>query len=107
MFKEEKVVTFDPEVFVRGGVVTVEYLERRNFDWAYAPPAEKWETERTVNYLIEDVRKDYIELMDIDEHVTTVYSSEVITCANFDKNHTSAVRIVGVVKSLANIMEVE
>jgi len=107
MFKEEKVVTFDKEVFVRGGVVTIEHLERRKIDWEYAPPAEKWDTERTVNYLIETVNKDYIELMDVDDNYTTVYSHEVITCANFRKEHTSAVRIVGVVKSLANIMEVE
>jgi hypothetical protein len=106
MFKEKKVVTFDPDVFKVGGMLTLAHFHQvRN------PPvfgmAQDWEWKQTkrVNYLIHEVHEEYLEIEDIEENYISLDTYRILNSAAFNGTVDIAYKILGVATELTNMEE--
>jgi len=106
MFKEKKVVTYDPEVFKAGGIVTLAHYQQVQTPVLFGGSQEwEWKEFTRANYLILEVHEDYLELEDCDDNIVNLDTYKVLGSPAFSDTVSVAFKILGVATELTNMIE--
>ncbi|AMB18720.1 hypothetical protein BH780_gp137 [Bacillus phage Eldridge] len=106
MFKEKKVVTYDPEVFKEGGIVTLAHHRLMEPPTAFGmKPEPEWKEFTRANYFIHAVHEEYLELEDFVENCVTLDTYKVLGTSAFNDTVAVAFKILGVATELTNMIE--
>jgi len=106
MFKEKKVVTYDPEVFKEGGMVTLAHCRLIEPPAVFGMKSEpEWKEFTRVNYFITEVHEEYLELEDSSEGCVSLDTYKVLGSAAFNDTVQVAFKILGVATELTNMIE--
>ncbi len=106
MFKEKKVVTFDPEVFKEGGMVTLAHLQQVQTPPVFGMQQEwEWKEFTRANYFIQEVHEEYLQLEDFVENCVSLDTYKIIDTPAFNQTVGIAFKILGVATELTNMVE--
>lgn len=106
MFKEKKVVTFDPEVFKEGGMITLAHYHQVDLLPVFGmEPEKEWKEFARANYFIHAVHEEYLELEDISEGCVSLDTYKIIGTPAFNGTVGVAFKILGVATELTNMEE--